>query len=110
MNEREKENLARWSALIHKLLPFADAATDRLPLSRLLRLSMFQVSAGMALVLLTGTINRVAIVELGVSASLISFMVALPMVFAPLRTLLGHKSDNYVSAFGWRRGPFIWFG
>jgi hypothetical protein len=33
---------------------------------RLLRLSLFQVSVGMAIVLLNGTLNRVMIVELGV--------------------------------------------
>jgi hypothetical protein len=37
-----------------------------LPLSRLLRLSLFQVSVGMVAVLLVGTLNRVMIVELGV--------------------------------------------
>ena len=34
-----------------RFLPFADAATKDLPLSRLLRLSLFQVSVGMAIVL-----------------------------------------------------------
>ena len=47
-------------------MPFADAATPELPLGRLLRLSLFQVSVGMAIVLLNGTLNRVMIVELGV--------------------------------------------
>ena len=54
-----------------RFLPFADAATKDLPLSRLLRLSLFQVSVGMALVLLTGTLNRVMIVELDVPAWLV---------------------------------------
>ena len=49
-----------------RFLPFADAATPELPLGRLLRLSLFQVSVGMAIVLLNGTLNRVMIVELGV--------------------------------------------
>jgi len=39
-------------------LPFADAATAELPLSRLLRLSLFQVSVGMAVTVLIGTLNR----------------------------------------------------
>jgi hypothetical protein len=37
------------------------------PLGRLLRLSLFQVSVGMAVALLNGTLNRVMIVELGVA-------------------------------------------
>ncbi|MEM7744942.1 MAG: PucC family protein [Pseudomonadota bacterium] len=93
-----------------RYLPFADVATDDLPLSRLLRLSLFQVSVGMALVLLVGTLNRVMIVELDVPASLVGIMLALPLVFAPFRALIGFKSDTHRSAFGWRRVPYIWKG
>ena len=67
-----------WQALGPRFLPFADAATKELPLGRLLRLSLFQVSVGMAMVLLTGTLNRVMIVELGVPAWLVGLMVSLP--------------------------------
>ena len=38
--------------VLPKLLPFADAATKELPLVRLLRLSLFQASVGMMMVLL----------------------------------------------------------
>lgn len=99
-----------WSQVGTKFLPFADAASDELPLPRLLRLSLFQVSAGMALTLLTGTINRVMIIELGVPTWLVALMISLPLVFAPFRALIGHKSDTHVSVLGWRRGPYIWFG
>jgi len=93
-----------------RYLPFADIATDDVPLSRLLRLSLFQVTVGMALVLLVGTLNRVMIVELSVPATLVAGMLALPLVFAPLRTWIGFKSDTHVSALGWRRVPYIWKG
>ncbi|MEL7480496.1 MAG: PucC family protein [Pseudomonadota bacterium] len=99
-----------WTGLSTRFLPFADAASDTLPLPRLLRLSMFQVSAGMALALLTGAINRVMIVELSVPAWLVALMISLPLVFAPFRALIGHKSDTHRSPLGWRRGPYIWFG
>jgi MFS transporter, BCD family, chlorophyll transporter len=99
-----------WIRLGVRWLPFADAATQGLPLPRLLRLSLFQVSVGMAMVLLTGTLNRVMIVELGVPASVVAFMVALPILFAPVRALIGHRSDTYRSFLGWRRVPFIWMG
>eukprot|EP01037_Dinobryon_pediforme_P048834 gene48834-biopygen23878 len=59
---------AFWGRLGTRFLPFADAATAELPLGRLLRLSLFQVSVGMAAVLLTGTLNRVMIVELGMAS------------------------------------------
>jgi BCD family chlorophyll transporter-like MFS transporter len=99
-----------WITAGTRFLPFADAATPDLPLSRLLRLSLFQVSVGMALVLLVGTLNRVMIVELGVPASLVGVMIALPLVFAPFRALIGFRSDNHTSALGWRRAPFIFRG
>jgi BCD family chlorophyll transporter-like MFS transporter len=99
-----------WSGIAPKFLPFADAASEDLPLSRLLRLSLFQVSVGMALVLLVGTLNRVMIVELHVPASVVSIMVAIPLLFAPFRALIGFKSDNYRSELGWRRVPYMWKG
>jgi BCD family chlorophyll transporter-like MFS transporter len=102
--------LKGWRRVGTRFLPFADAASADLPLSRLLRLSLFQVSVGMALVLLNGTLNRVMIVELGVSASLVALMVALPIVFAPLRAFVGFRSDHHRSALGWRRVPYLWFG
>ena len=103
--------LARsWTLLGPRFLPFADAATAELPLGRLLRLSLFQVSVGMALVLLNGTLNRVMIVELGVPSALVALMAALPLVFAPFRALVGFKSDTHRSLLGWRRVPYIWFG
>lgn len=101
---------ARWAVLGPRLMPFADVATDELPIGRILRLSLFQVSVGMALVLITGTLNRVMIVELGVPAWFVALMVALPVIFAPMRALIGFRSDVYRSAFGWRRVPFIWLG
>ena len=100
----------RWLALGPRYLPFADAATKDLPLGRLLRLSLFQVSVGMAIVLLTGTLNRVMIVEMGVPTWLVAVMVSLPLLFAPFRALVGHRSDSHRSAFGWRRVPYVWYG
>jgi len=93
-----------------RYLPFADVATESVPLSRLLRLSLFQVTVGMALVLLVGTLNRVMIVELSVPASLVALMISLPLVFAPFRALIGYRSDIHRSALGWRRVPYIWKG
>jgi len=93
-----------------RYLPFADVASAEVPLSRLLRLSLFQVTVGMALVLLVGTLNRVMIVELSVPATLVAGMLALPLIFAPLRTLIGFRSDVHVSALGLRRVPYIWKG
>ena len=62
------------------------------------------------MVMLIGTLNRVMIVELQVSAALVSIMVALPLLFAPFRALIGFKSDSHKSFLGWRRVPYIWIG
>ncbi|MGB5811809.1 MAG: PucC family protein, partial [Polyangiales bacterium] len=108
---QKKRSIANvWKRLGPRALPFADAATPELPLGRLLRLSLFQISVGMVVVLLNGTINRVMIVELGIPAWMVALLVALPIVFAPLRALIGHRSDHHRSLFGWRRVPYIWFG
>jgi BCD family chlorophyll transporter-like MFS transporter len=92
------------------LLPFSDAVSDDLPLRQLLRLSLFQVSVGMAAVMLLGTLNRVMIVELNIASTLVAMMIAIPVLVAPFRALVGFKSDNYRSAIGWKRIPYLWFG
>ena len=103
-------NKKTWQAVSPKLLPFADVVSKDLPLSRLLRLSLFQVTVGMAATLLIGTLNRVLILEMGVAAWLVALMVAVPLVFAPFRALVGFKSDQHRSVLGWRRVPYIWIG
>lgn len=91
-------------------LPFADAASEELPLRRLARLGLFQVTVGMTLALLAGTLNRVMIVELRLDAWLVGTFLAVPMLLAPLRAFLGFKSDHHVSVLGWRRVPYLWSG
>ena len=111
MKSLTRRLVVTWTGLGPRFLPFADAATPDLPLSRLLRLSLFQVSVGMALVLLVGTLNRVMIVELGVPASLVAIMISLPVICRAVpradRLPLRHTTAR---ALGWRRVPFIWKG
>jgi len=99
-----------FAELLFQLLPFADAASTDLPLPRLLRLSLFQVTVGMATVLLNGTLNRVMVVELHTPTWLVALLIAVPLLAAPFRALMGHKSDTHRSVLGWRRVPYIWFG
>jgi MFS transporter, BCD family, chlorophyll transporter len=110
MNRFDKKLMGVWSRWGMKVLPFADVASDELPLSRLLRLSLIQFSVGVSLTLLVGTLNRVMIVELQVPSTIVGFMLALPLLFAPFRTLIGFRSDTHQSAIGWRRVPFIYRG
>jgi MFS transporter, BCD family, chlorophyll transporter len=103
----QRELLAR---VLPRLLPFADAASPGLPLPRLLRLSLFQVSVGLAAALMVGTLNRVMIVELHMAAWLVALMVGLPLLVAPFRAVVGHRSDVHASVIGWRRVPYVWIG
>ena len=91
-------------------VPFADAASHELPLGRLFRLALFQLSIGMTMALLVGTLNRVLILELQVPAWWVALSVALPLVFAPLRAMIGYRSDTHPSALGLRRLPYLWIG
>lgn len=99
-----------WQTLGTRFMPFADVATAEMPLSRLLRLSLFQLSVGMVQTLFVGTLNRVMILELRVPASLVAIMLAIPLLAAPFRALIGFKSDTHRSILGWKRVPFLWFG
>ncbi len=110
MSTLTRKMAANWTRIGTRFLPFADAATPELPLGRLFRLSLFQVSVGLAVVLLIGTLNRVMIVELNVPAWLVAVMISLPLVFAPFRAVVGFRSDTHKSVLGWRRVPYIWFG
>jgi MFS transporter, BCD family, chlorophyll transporter len=103
--------LARqWGRVGLRFLPFADAVSPGLPWPRLVRLASVQVTVGMAGALLAGTLNRVMIVELGVAAWLVGALLALPLLVAPLRAWVGHRSDTHRSFLGWRRVPYLWFG
>ena len=99
-----------WQAVGTRFLPFADAASVDLPLARLLRLALFQVSVGIAAVLLNGTLNRVLILELNTPTWIVGLMISIPLMVAPFRALIGYRSDTHRSVLGWRRVPYIWFG
>ncbi|MGV8938208.1 MAG: BCD family MFS transporter [Allorhizobium sp.] len=105
-----RKMIGLWQRLGTRYMPFADAATVEMPLSRLLRLSMFQISVGCVMVLLNGTLNRVLIVELSVPVALVSAVIAIPVLAAPLRLFFGYRSDTYRSVLGWRRVPYVWLG
>jgi BCD family chlorophyll transporter-like MFS transporter len=91
-------------------LPFADVAHADLPFLRLLRLSAFNLSVGMVQTLFVGTLNRVMIVELAVPASVVAIMLAIPLLVAPFRALVGFRSDTHRSVLGLKRVPYLWLG
>jgi BCD family chlorophyll transporter-like MFS transporter len=96
--------------LSRKWLPFSDVASAEFTLGRLFRLSLFQLSVGMVQTLFVGTMNRVMILELSVPASLVAVMLAIPLLVAPFRALVGFRSDTHRSVLGWKRVPYLWAG
>jgi BCD family chlorophyll transporter-like MFS transporter len=50
------------------------------------------------------------IVELEVPAWWVALAVGLPMVFAPMRALIGYRSDTHPSVLGLKRIPYLWVG
>ncbi len=74
-----------------------------------LRLAGFPLGLGLTSVLVSGTLNRVMIVEMGIPATLAGLFYALPLLISPLRVWLGYRSDAY-PIWGLRREPLIIFG
>jgi BCD family chlorophyll transporter-like MFS transporter len=99
-----------WQGWGRKIMPFADVATPELPWRKLSRLALFQLTVGFCAALIIGTLNRVMIVELHLAAWIVSLMIAIPLLLAPARTVIGFRSDQHRSAFGWKRLPYLWFG
>ncbi len=74
-----------------------------------IRLAGFPLGLGLTSVLVSGTLNRVMIVEMGIPAVLVGLFFALPLLISPLRVWLGYRSDAY-PLWGLRREPFIILG
>jgi BCD family chlorophyll transporter-like MFS transporter len=70
------------------------------------RLGLFTVGYGFTGALMGGTLNRVMIAELGFAASLVGLFFAAPLIDAPLRIWLGHRSDAF-PILGRRREPYV---
>ncbi len=71
-----------------------------------IRLAGFPVGLGLTSAFVGGTLNRVMIVELGLPASLVGFLFALPLLVSPLRVWLGYHSDSH-PLWDLRREPYI---
>ncbi len=73
------------------------------------RLSLFGLAYGVVGVLVAGTLNRVLLVEVGLSKALVGLMFALPYLESPIRVWLGYRSDGF-PVLGKRREPWIVLG
>lgn len=77
--------------------------------ARYVRLAGFPLGLGLALALVSGTFNRVLIVEYDLPATLVGLFFAAALLIAPVRAWLGYLSDGYPIA-GKRREPYIALG
>lgn len=73
------------------------------------RLALFSIAYGLSGALIGGTLNRIMIAELALSATLVGFFFAIPLLISPVRVWLGYRSDGF-PIFGKRREPYIVFG
>lgn len=81
-----------------------------LTIKNLLRLGLFQMSAGMVSVLLLGMLNRVLVIELGMSLLAVSVMIGGGHYLGALISIpIGHLSDTYHWR-GYHRLPFLGVG
>ncbi|MCP4419406.1 MAG: BCD family MFS transporter [Chloroflexi bacterium] len=75
----------------------------------LIRLAAIPLSLTLISILAGSVINRVMVVELGLPVTLAGLFLAVPLLVAPVRVWLGHRSDAYPIR-GLRREPYIIIG
>lgn len=78
-------------------------------LIKTLRLALPKLGVGWMFALLTINLNRVAIVELKVTAIIITTMLALHYFLSPFQVISGRIADRY-PIWGYRRTPYLLFG
>jgi BCD family chlorophyll transporter-like MFS transporter len=71
-----------------------------------LRLSLPKVAVGWMFALLTIDFNRVAIVEMGVAAVIVTSLLSIHYLLAPFQVIAGRIADTH-PLFGYRRTPYL---
>jgi BCD family chlorophyll transporter-like MFS transporter len=71
-----------------------------------LRMAFFQFGFGLVSILVLGVLNRVMFAEIGLPATLIGLLLAIPSIVSPVRLWLGYLSDSH-PILGYRRLPYI---
>ncbi len=73
------------------------------------QLALVHVGVSITVVPVTSTLNRILIADLGMSALLVSVLVALPYLLSPLQVILGHWADRHPLG-GYHRMPWMVVG
>ncbi len=74
-----------------------------------LQLGMVHVAVTLTVLPMDSTLNRVMINELGLLATLVAVLIALPYLFSPMQIAIGSYADRH-PIFGYRRTPYILVG
>jgi len=69
-------------------------------------MAFFQFGFGLVSILVLGVLNRVMFAEIGLPATLIGLLLAIPSIVSPVRLWLGYLSDSR-PILGYRRLPYI---
>jgi BCD family chlorophyll transporter-like MFS transporter len=76
---------------------------------KVLQLALIHVGVSITVVPVTSTLNRVMIADMGLSATLVALLVALPYLLSPLQVAVGNHADTH-TLWGRRRSPWIVIG
>jgi len=82
---------------------------SKVNLLTMLRLGLFQMGVSMMSILMLGVLNRVMIQELGIPATIVAVLLAMPLFVSPARVWFGQLSDAQ-PIFGYHRTGYIWVG
>lgn len=109
MATRREALFASWKAAQVALIAWLEARPTLYWWVRVIRLGMFQFGIGVSLAPITGTLNRVLINELRLSAGYVALLMSIHYFISPIRTVIGHASDTRRSLGRWRT-PYIMLG
>lgn len=76
---------------------------------KVIQLTCVHVGVSMTVVPVTSTLNRIMIADMGLSATLVAVLVALPYLLSPLQVLVGDWTDRH-QVWGRFRSPWIVIG
>ena len=74
-----------------------------------LQFTLQKVAIAWGFCLVVTSVNRVAIVDLGIPALLVSFLIGIYTLFGPLQPVIGRITERY-PIFGFRRTPYLLLG
>lgn len=70
------------------------------------RLAGFSLGYGLMIALMSATLNRIMLADLGMSPAVVGFLFAIPMLVSPARVWFGYRSDGF-RIRGLRREPYV---